>query len=325
MPLRVGILTAAHVHTGSYVHCVKAHPDAVLVGLWDDDLIRGQAYAEKNDLSFFTDLDAMLEVVDAVVITSENLRHGELTAKSAAKGKHVLCEKPLAASKAEEDLLTRAVEESGIKLMTAFPCRYSPAFLRLRDRYRAGEIGAIKAICATNRGSCPGGWFIEPEKSGGGAMIDHVVHVADILRVLLEEEPVRVHAQIGSNMYGKAWDDTAMLTIEFASGIFATLDSSWSRPTSYKTWGDVTMNVVGEKGVMELDMFGPAVDVYSNEGRSHSVAGYASDMDALMVNDFIRCVLDDKESPIGLLDGLQAARVAIRGYQSAQSGQPIAI
>lgn len=325
MPLRVGILTAAHVHTGSYVHCVKSHPDAELVGLWDDDLTRGQAYAEKNGLSFFTDLDALLDLVDAVVITSENLRHGELTAKSAAKGKHVLCEKPLAASKSEEDLLRKAVEESGIKLMTAFPCRYSPAFQRLRDRFRSGEIGPIKAICATNRGSCPGGWFVELEKSGGGAMIDHVVHVADLLRVLLEEEPVRVHAQIGSNMHGKAWDDTAMVTIEFGSGVFATLDSSWSRPTSYKTWGDVTMNVIGEKGVMELDMFGPAVDVYSNEGRSHSVAGYASDMDALMVNDFIRCVLDDTESPIGLHDGLQAARVAIRGYESAKSGQPVAI
>ena len=41
-------------------------------------------------------------------------------------------------------------------------------------------------------------------------MIDHTVHVADLLRVLLGEDPVRVQAQTGSNMYGKDWEDTAM-------------------------------------------------------------------------------------------------------------------
>lgn len=325
MPVRIGILTAAHVHTGSYVHCTKANPDSELIGLWDDDLERGKPYAEKNGMAFWTDLDELLDAVDAVVITSENLRHAELVEKAAANGKHILCEKPLAASESEEVRIRRAVETSGVKLMTAFPCRFSPAFMKLVDRVKSGEIGPIRAICATNRGSNPGGWFTEPEKSGGGAMIDHVVHVTDLLRALLNEEPTRVLAQIGSNMYGQAWDDTAMLTIEFPSGIFATLDSSWSRPAGYKTWGDVTMNVVGELGVIELDMFGPAVDVYSNEGKSHIAAGYASDMDYMMIDGFIQSILKDQEPPIGMYDGLQAARVAVKGYESAKLGQPVAV
>ena len=57
MPVRIGILTAAHVHTGSYVHCLKRNPNAELIGLWDDDLERGQSYAEKNGLAFFQNLD----------------------------------------------------------------------------------------------------------------------------------------------------------------------------------------------------------------------------------------------------------------------------
>ncbi len=325
MPVRIGILTAAHLHAGSYIHCAKTNPDSELIGLWDDDMARGQAYAEKQGIAFWTDLDELLNAVDAVVVTSENLRHAELVEKAAAKGKHILCEKPLAASESEESRIRKAVEDSGVKLMTAFPCRFSPAFGKLVERVKAGEIGAVKAICATNRGSCPGGWFIEPEKSGGGAMIDHVVHVADLLRVLLGEEPVKVQAQTGSNMYGEDWDDTAMLTIEFPSGVFATLDSSWSRPSGYKTWGDVTMNVVGELGVIELDMFGPAVDLYSNEGKSHVAAGYASDMDYLMIDGFLQSILQDQEPPIGMHDGLQAARVAIKGYESVKLGQPVAL
>lgn len=325
MPLRIGILTAAHVHTGSYVHCIKNHSEAELVGLWDDDVERGRAFADRSGIAFFNECSELLANIDAVVITSENLRHADLTELAASQGKHVLCEKPLAATDEEANRIKAAIDKAGVKLMTAFPCRYSPAFQRLVARVRAGEIGKIRAICSTNRGTCPGGWFTEPSKSGGGAMIDHVVHVTDLLRVLLQEEPVRVQAQTGSNVYGKDWDDTAMVTIEFPSGVFATLDSSWSRPSSYKTWGDVTMNIVGETGVIELDMFGPAVDLFSNEGKSHASAGYVSDLDAAMVNDFIQCVLKDLPSPIGVEDGLQAARVAIRGYESAKIAQPVAV
>jgi len=325
MPVRIGVLTVAHVHTGSYVHCLKRNPDAELVGIWDDDQDRGKPYAESQDVPFFAELEDLLAQVDAVAVTSENLRHAELIERAAAAGKHVICEKPLAASEAEEARIRSAVESSGMKLMVAFPCRFSPAFQKLVDRVRAGEIGAIKAICATNRGSCPGGWFTQPEKSGGGAMIDHVVHVADLLRVLLGEEPSKVQAQIGNNVYGEAWDDTAMLTIEFPSGIFATLDSSWSRPKGFKTWGDVTMNVVGEHGIIELDMFGPAVDLYSNDGKSHRSMGYASDMDYLLFDEFVQAILADREPLIGMHDGLQAAKVAIKGYESARLGHPVAL
>src|SRR5207253_2134250 len=97
-----------------------------------------------------------------------------------------------------------------VKVMTAFPCRYAPSFTRLQERVKAGDIGPIKAICATNRGRCPFDWFVQENLSGGGAMIDHTVHVTDLLRALLGEEPTRVQAQTGSNMYGQSWDDTAM-------------------------------------------------------------------------------------------------------------------
>ena len=325
MPVRIGILTVAHVHTGSYIHSLQRNPDAEIIGIWDDDLERGRPYAQRAEIPFYEDMDALLEQVDAVAVTSENLRHAELIERAASKGRHVICEKPLAATEDEERRIRCAVEASGIKLMVAFPCRYSPAFRKLVERVQAGEIGRIRAICATNRGTCPGGWFIEPSKSGGGAMIDHVVHVADLLRTLLQEEPVRVQAQIGSNMYGQDWDDTAMVTIEFESGVFATLDSSWSRPKGFKTWGDVTMNVVGDLGVIELDMFGPAVDLYSNEGKSHIATSYVSDMDYMLFDEFVQAVLLDRQPEIGMKDGLQAARIAIKGYESAKAGQPVSL
>jgi predicted dehydrogenase len=325
MPLRVGILSTAHLHVWGYVWSVQAHSDAELVGIWDDDKARLATFCEKANAKAYEDIDALLAEVDAVVICSENKAHAELGERAANAGKHILCEKPLVTTEEEAERFLGAVERAGVKLMTAFPCRFSPAFERLVERVKAGEIGAIKAICATNRGRCPFGWFVEVEKSGGGAMIDHVVHVADLLRALLGEEPMLVQAQTGSNIHGQTWEDTAMLTIEFPSGIFVTLDSSWSRPKTYKTWGDVTMNVVGEKGAIELDMFGPAVDLYSLEGVNHTVAGYGSNLDALMVDEFVRACLDDREPKVTGYDGLQAARVAMAGYRSVAEGTPVAV
>jgi len=319
--LRVGILSTAHMHVWSYVHALRAHPDAEIVGVWDDEVERGEVFAQKTGLPFVGYMDDLLNDVDAVIITSHNTGHAELAVKAAQAGKHILCEKPLAVTEADCQRMIEAAEAAGVHLMTAFPCRFSPAFKRLLERVKSGEIGAIKGICATNHGRCPFDWFVEKDKSGGGAMIDHVVHVSDLLRALLGEDPIRVQAQTGNNMYGQDWEDTAMLTLEYASGVFATLDSSWSRPKSFKTWGDVTMNVVGENGVIELDMFGPSVDLYTEK---HVGAGYGSDMDSLMVDAFVRACLEGTPVPATGNDGLAAARVAIWGYQSAAASQPMA-
>lgn len=320
MPVRFGFLSTAHMHCWGYANGMKHNPRAELVGVWDPDRARGEKFAESFGIRVFDTPDEVCEAVDAVAITAENKRHAEYGAIAARHGKHMICEKPLVTSKEEWELLSGAASRAGVKIMTAFPCRYSPAFLRLVQRVKAGDIGKINAICATNRGSCPFGWFTETEKSGGGSLIDHVVHVADLLWVLLDEAPVKVQAQVGNNMYGQSWEDTAMLTLEYADGKFVTLDSSWSRPKSYKTWGDVTMNVVGEQGVIELDMFNQAVDVFTNTDMRHGLAGYGSDLDAGLVDDFLNCIENDTPPAISGEDGWRAVQVALAGYESVRRG-----
>jgi predicted dehydrogenase len=324
MPLRIGVLSTAHMHVWSYAAAIADHPEAVISGVWDDDASRLKKFTNSLGISAFSDIREVLEVSDAVLIASENLKHAELIEAACEAGKPILCEKPLVASEEQAVIVTSALARSGAKLMTAFPCRYSPAFQKVQQRLSAGEIGAIKGICATNRGRCPFDWFVETPKSGGGCMIDHVVHVADLLRVLTGEEVATVQAQIGNNIYSQNWEDTAMLTLQFPSGIFATLDSSWSRPQNYKTWGDVTMNIVGEKGVIELDMFNQHLSTYKI-GTDYSVAGYGSNIDRALVNGFISMLLDDSPSPITAHDGIQAARIAFAGYESARIGKPVQI
>ena len=313
------------MHVWSYAHALKNHPEAEAIAVWDDNAERLAAFSEKSGIPAASSIEDLLSQVDVVAVCSENTKHAEYIEACAAAGKHVISEKPLAPNREHAQRILDAVEKSGIKVMTAFPCRFSPAFVSLKKKVTAGEIGKIKAICATNRGTCPFGWFVEKELSGGGAMIDHVVHVADLLRVILEEEPIRVHATTSNNIYSQDWEDCAMVTIEFASGIFVTLDSSWSRPGSFKTWGDVTMNVIGENGVIELDMFGQGIDFYRPGLTTHVLNGYGSNTDGGLFSGFIRAIIDDTPVPINEVDGIQAAKVAMAGYESLKTGQPVAV
>lgn len=320
MILRVGLVSTAHVHTPSYAHNFASNPNATISGVWDDDAERGKAFAEKRQLPFFDSLEELLVHSDAVAISSENTKHLAHIEAAANAGKHIICEKPVVVRAEDFDKVREVVVKNNVKFMTAFPCRFSPAYKNLKARLASGEIGTIKAINATNRGHCPGSWFIQPALSGGGAMIDHVVHVADLLRDLLGEEPSHVEGQIGSNMYGgKDWDDTAMVTLDYPSGIFATLDSSWSRPSSFRTWGDVTLKIVGEKGVLHVNLFDQAIR-HTKNGRAKSFAdqGYGSDLDGAMMDAFVEACLNNTEPPITLEDGLAAASVSLRAYASSK-------
>jgi predicted dehydrogenase len=303
------------MHAFGYAHGLLINAESELAGVWDDDAERGKNFAERFETQFFDTREDLVAGADAVVITSENRKHVE-NARAAAEGnKPILCEKPLVTSEEEAEEMRQIAET--IMVMTAFPCRFSPAYQRLKARIAAGDIGRVLAIDATNHGSCPFGWFVETDKSGGGAMMDHTVHVADLLRDLLCEDPATVYAQTANRIYGQEWDDTAMLHLTYPSGVFACIDASWSRPQSYKTWGDVKMCVTGEKGVIELDMFSQGFDHYPKEGR-HGVAGYGSDLDALLVASFLKA-LETREPEVTAEDGIASAMVAIRGYESARA------
>lgn len=314
---RIGMLSAAHVHAPSYASALADRTDAEFVGLWDDDAVRSTAFVEQWGGKSFRSMEDLFEACDAVVVCSPNMQHAGHIEACARAGNPVLCEKPLAPTREYAERIEKVLTETGVMCMTAFPCPFSPVFQRLAQRIESGEVGKVLAVSATNRGKCPFGWFVDRSLSGGGAMVDHVVHVADLLRRLLGEEPCRVSAMTGNNMYGEDWEDTAHVTLDYPSGVFATLDSSWSRYKNYKTWGDVTLRVTGEKGVIEADLFGQGLTLW---GESCCHLGTGSNLDALMVDEFLAALREDREPSVTWRDGLAASMVAVRAYESLAVG-----
>lgn len=323
--LRVGLVSYAHVHAPALLKTLATLPQIELTGLYDEGPERGEAAARAHGTAFHRELATLLDRSEAIVIASTNADHRRYTDAAAMAGVHVLSEKPLATTLEDARAMVEACRSAGVQLGTAFPVRSSAAALSLKGLIDRGAIGTVLAIRGANPGRFPGGWFGDRAKAGGGAVMDHTVHVADLLRWLLADEVVRVHAEIGSLLWDLDVDDCGILTLDLAKGAFASIDCSWSRPKIYPTWGGLTLHVVGERGTVDVDIFRQALIHYDDRAGETRLAGWGEDLNARMLGDFADAILAGRPVPISGDDGLRALEVVIAAYRSAEQLGPVAI
>jgi UDP-N-acetylglucosamine 3-dehydrogenase len=330
-PLRIGLVSCAHVHASGLARAIASlRPRALLAGIYDEEPERTgsllqELRAHSDPDVQLHDLPALLERSDAVVIASTNADHRRYTEAAAAAGVHVLCEKPLATTLADARAMIEACRSAGVQLGTAFPVRSSAAVLSLKDAINGGRMGRILAARCTNPGRFPGGWFGDPAKAGGGAVMDHTVHVADLLRWLLHDEVERVEAEVGSYSADLGVDDTGILLLDLVGGAFASIDCSWSRPKTFPTWGGLTLHVVGEQATIDVDVFRQAITHYDDSTSDTRLVTWGDDLNRLMVAGFVDAILAGRPVPISGEDGMRALEVAIAAYRSSEERRPVAI
>ncbi|QHT62643.1 Gfo/Idh/MocA family oxidoreductase [Paenibacillus lycopersici] len=324
--MKIGLLGVAHMHVYAYVHGLRKL-GVEIAGVAEAEETRGRQAA--NDFGTFWERDyekLLASDIDAVIICSENAYHRELAVAAAQAGKHILSEKPLSQTVEGALDMVAAARKHGVKLMTAFPCRFHPASAAMKRDVEKGILGSIRAIQGTNRGSMPGGWFVDRAKSGGGAVIDHTVHVVDLMRWIMPgAEVTEVYAEIGTRFHDIQADDCGMLVFSFDNGVIASLDPSWSRTKSFPTWGDVTLEIVGSAGMSKVDLFKQNIVVHKDETMKTSWVNWGSDMDSGLVASFVDSIRNDKPVAITGEDGLEAVRVALAAYESAATRQPVKI
>ncbi|MGI6367112.1 MAG: Gfo/Idh/MocA family protein [Anaerolineae bacterium] len=324
--MAIGVWSLEHMHAQSYLSALTRRQDLREVRLYDSTQPELVArLAAELPLRVVSSEQELLDGLDGVIITSANASHREMALQAAEAGVPALVEKPIATTVEDAQTMVEAFQRAGLVLGTAFPCPFSPAFCELLSLKRAGALGDLLAIRATNRGSMPGGFFIELERSGGGAVIDHTVHVADLLRRLTGSNPTRVYAEVGHGLYHQSWDDSALLSIEMGDGSFATLDCSWSRPRSYPTWGDVNLRVIGSRTTAEVRLFDEHLTHYPWEATPARWVSWGTDLDAAMIDDFMLAVRNGGVPRSTGEDGLWALRVALAAYQSARTGAPVTL
>ena len=328
-PLRIGIVSLAHHHADSYLALLPTVPGVELAGIWDEDAERGEAAAATHRTSWFaSEIELLGAALDGVVVASVNADHRRLVELAAAAGVDVLCEKPLATRVEDGRVMVDACAKAGVRLMTAFPMRWSPVVGALRDFLTAGSLGEVLVLEGVNTGEVPDvhrAWFVDPVLAGGGAIADHVVHLADLYRWLLGVEVEEVYAVENRILHDRfeAVETGGLVSLRFAGGIVATIDCSWSKPRSYPTWGGLAMHVTGTRGAITLDAFGQHLTEYGPRDAGVSWPFWGTEPNLEMLAEFAAAVRDRREPAITGVDGLRALEIVDAAYRSIASGAPV--
>lgn len=337
--VRIGVLSFAHYHANFWSEVFQKQ--GVHAGIWDDDRVRGTEAASRFGVRYFNDLDTLLADCTAVAICSETVAHSALIARAAKRGLAVLCEKPLGTSIDDCEPIVRVVQESGITFMQSFPKRFDPVSQWLRETVNSGELGTLTLV-RIRHGHFYGlqedfkeRWYVDPAKSGGGALLDEGVHGADLLAWLFGM-PVSVTAVTSNAALGLAVEDLGIATFQYASGMLAELTSSFTFAAA-----DTSIEMYGTKGTVLVSGIDLASRDITHDG---FVRRYRSDQPErrweivpltprFKIGEFHHqnalAFLDALERgaapPITVNDGFRAVQMIMAAYRAAATGQRQAI
>lgn len=327
--LRFGLLGAGRI---GQIHGrnIAGAPNARLVALADVDLQAAGTLAEATGAEV-RDPDAIVSAgdIDAILIGTPTDTHADLIEAGARAGKAVFCEKPVDLDASRVESCLRTVEAAGVPLMIGFNRRFDPNFAALQKRVRAGAVGTVEIVTVISRD--PGPPPISYIGRSGGLYRDMMIHDFDIMRFMLGEEPVEVHAY-GSTLVdpaiGEAGDvDTALVMLRTASGKLGQISNSRRAAYGY----DQRIEVHGSEGMARAgNVHETTVEVAGKNGfTSDPVQNFFLERYAEAYRREIAAFIDAVSSgrvpsPSGR-DGLMAQRLADAATLSRETGQRVAI
>ena len=324
--MRIGILGFDHLHAEIYRENLRNIPDAEVVGFSHEKPEEGAG------LNWYRRHSELLAAnLNGAIICCETDRHRELVEAAADAGCQILCEKPIETNLADAKGMLDACTKQGVHFMTAFPMRFASSVTSLRAMVQRGDFGKIMGINGVNHSEIPTGhrkWFGDRTLAGGGAVMDHTVHLVGLFRWIFDVEISEVYAEVNSLLVVPQVNvETAgLMLLTFADGLHASIDCSWSRPTFYPRWGHLKMEVVGEKGAAVMDSFAEHLTLYSRGApRNPSWVGFSSDPNQAMIEEFVASIRENREPEVTWQDGYKALEVALAAYESEKLRRPVRI
>jgi predicted dehydrogenase len=176
---------------------------ARLVALVSSDRRKAAAWTKEFHAESAYSTDELQEclshpLVEAVYIATPPGTHLDFTVKAAQAGKHVLCEKPLAADSRQSAQMVQACEARGVRLMTAYRKYFEPSAVFLKGLVQSEKLGRIDTIHTSfSELHVPGKsleWLLDRQLAGGGPLMDLGVYCVNTARWILEQDPVEACA-----------------------------------------------------------------------------------------------------------------------------------
>lgn len=343
--LLLGAAFSADLHMDGYARFKdKAH----VVAICDKSAERVKALADRYglaDYEIFSDIAEAVEQVDCdlVDICLPNFLHRDAAILALKKGRHIICEKPLATTVVDAQMIVDQALISGRHIYYAEDWLFAPAINRALEVVKEGAIGQPVYMRARECHSGSHSPFAQTIAfCGGGCMIHLGIHPVALMLALKENRWTELVAMtsgggeqnfIHKTMEGEDW---ATCLIKFEDGTAATLEAN------YVTHGGMEdfIDFYGTSGCVHVDLnFTSAVSCFSIPGLSYVIEkaeittgwsrpavdekynlGYVGE-----IGHFIECCSENKDAKIGLrgIDGLEALKVVNFIYQSAREGVKI--
>ena len=347
-PLSVGFVGLRHLHPRSYVPILNAVPGLNLVAVADADTAVADGFAKDFPVRKYYDWREMIERerLDLALLFLPHVECPEAAEACAAKGIHMIVEKPMAASAEGCRRIVDAARKARVLLSTPYVWRYHPVARQMKKFVAEGALGRIvgcEGRCAAGRlqryidGNA--GWMLEKARSGGGPMYNLGVHWIDLFRWFLDDEVVEA---VGKNVkVNEQYDieDNSFALVTFSRGTVLALDISYTVPDSYPYGRDLGLALRGTGGVLSWSPSFEGVKetlfVCSDAGefasapRRHiefelqSHPGYTGILGVQFLADVARAIRCGTPPAITGEDGVRALQVVEAIYESAQSGKAV--
>ncbi len=262
--------------------------------------------------------------IEAVYLPMANREHAEWALRAIEKGKHVLCEKPMALKVSDIEAIETAARHHNVTVMEGFMYRFHPQHARVLEILRSGKIGEVKTVRASFSFMMKPGRMYRIADSidqGGGAMWDIGCYAIHSLRLFFDGMPVSVTAV---SKYIESGADTASSgVLDFGDGKFAHFDFSFERARrcEYEVVG--TKGGVKCHGVWQNPGDIPVISWWTEEGRQTEEILPIADHFRLEIEHFSDCVLAGKEPALSLDDAKTNCRIIVGALQSAEDGRLI--
>jgi predicted dehydrogenase len=259
--LRLAIAGLVHGHVSGFLRAAAQYPGVQLVGVFEADASLLRKYAEQYELpasALFTDLPSLIDRAkpEAIAAFTSTFDHPAIVEAAAARGVHVMMEKPLAVSHAHAQRIRQAAEKGSVHVLVNYETTWYPShgavWTLVKERRAAGEIRKMVALDGHSGPKAIGvqpeflEWLSDPVKNGAGALFDFGCYGANLMTWLMDNQrPVAVTAitqRLQPAVYPRV-DDEATVLLEYP-GAQGVIQASWNWPFNRKD-----LEVYGERGL----------------------------------------------------------------------------
>ncbi len=264
--------------------------------------------------------------VDLLVVCLPPFAHSDEVEQAAARGVHLLMEKPIAVTSDKAWEMVRTAERAGIRTQVGFMYRFGEAVERFKADFDAGKIGPAGLFSASYLcNSLHADWWRHRDQSGG-QLVEQVIHLFDIMRYLLGD-PVTVYSRQSNAFHRDLPDytieDTSATVMSFANGalgvIYATngaIPGKW-----LKAWRIVTAKRVADFTDWNHATFTPT----EAPGLSPEIVVSEQDVFVLQLQDLVQAIRTGGATRTPLRQGARSLDLVLAATRSAETGAEIRI